>query len=97
LELKSTVNAPFVSISKAMVGENRQLVVTDEPIEVQDSPDHFIGIYGIYLQFILRTEKPEVVNMQPVGLANTRISTDEYAQKSPRSLLKSTNPCSGGF
>jgi hypothetical protein len=25
--------------------------------------------------------------MEPVGLANTKISTDNYAQKSPRTLL----------
>jgi hypothetical protein len=81
-------------------GENRQLVVTHEPVEVQDfrrSTNHFGGIYGIYLKFILHIEKPKDVNMQPVGFANTRISTDEYAQKSPRSLLKSTNQGSRGF
>ena len=33
--------------------------------------------------------KSEDVIMQPVGLANTRIST-RYAQKSPRSLQEST-------
>jgi hypothetical protein len=31
--------------------------------------------------------KPKDVNMYPVGLANTRISTDYDAQKSPRSLV----------
>jgi hypothetical protein len=42
--------------------------------------DHFRGICGIYLKSI--QEKPKYVNMQPVGLANTRISTN-YAQNVP--------------
>ena len=74
-----------------MIGENWQLV-TDEPVEfekelveVQDSKrnkiaDHLRGIYGIYPN--LMKGKAEDVNMSPVGLANTRISTD-YAQKFP--------------
>jgi hypothetical protein len=41
------------------------------------------GIYRIHPNLI--KEKPEDVNMQPVELANTRISTG-YAQKSPSSL-----------
>jgi hypothetical protein len=54
--------------------------------EVQDCrkiTDHFRGIRRIHPNFI--KEKPEDVNMYPVGLANTtRISTD-CVQKSPRS------------
>ena len=42
--------------------------------------DRFRGIYRIFLKSIKET--PKVVNMEPVGLGNTRILTD-YGQKSP--------------
>ena len=78
-----------------MIGKNWHLVTYDpvefenEPVEVQDyrkNTDHFRGIYRIYPQF--NKGKPEDVNMQPVGLGNTRISTG-YAQNSPWSLVGS--------
>jgi hypothetical protein len=49
--------------------------------------DPFRGIHRIYPWF--NEGKPERCQPcnQPVGLANTRISTDDYAQKSPRSLV----------
>ena len=75
-----------------MVGENRQSV-TDEPVEFGKQPvevqdcrkitDYFRGIYRIIPQF--NEGKPEDVDIEPAGLANTRISTD-YGQKSSRSL-----------
>ena len=78
-----------------MIGENRQLV-TDEPVEFEKSPievqdckkipDHSRGIYRIYPNSI--KENPKDVNMEPVGLGNTRILTG-CAQKSPQSLRRS--------
>ena len=75
-----------------MIGKNQQLV-TDEPIEFEKQPvevqdcrknsEHFREIYSICPNLIKK--KPKDVNMQLVGLANLRISTN-YAQKSPRSL-----------
>ena len=70
-----------------MIGVNRQLD-TNEPVEVQDGrkiTNHFRGIYRIYYPNLIK-EKPEDVKMEPVGLANTRISIG-YAQNSSRSLL----------
>ena len=52
-------------------------------LKVQDCrkiTNRFRGIYRICFKF--NKGKPEDVNMWPVGLANTRISTD-YAQKFP--------------
>ena len=42
--------------------------------------DHFREIYGIYLIHIKNTKD---LNMQPIGLGNTRVLTD-FAQKSPQ-------------
>ena len=47
-----------------MKGENR-LLVTDEPVEVQDSrktTDHFRGIYEIYLKFFKKIQKITTYN-----------------------------------
>ena len=69
--------------------ENRQLV-TNEPVEVvQDCRKITLPI--IFEEFIeeytpISQRKLEDVNMLPVGLANTQISTN-YAQKSPRSTV----------
>ena len=76
--------------SHTIIGQNRQLV-TDEPVEFEKEPaeiqdyrkntNHFRGIYRNIPQFNERI--PEDVNMSPVGLANTRISTGCYAHKPP--------------
>ena len=46
--------------------------------------DWFRGIYVIFLN-IAKKIKPKDVNMKPVGLENTRISTG-YGRKSPQTL-----------
>ena len=71
-----------------MIEKNRQLV-TNEPVEFEKQPvevhgsrkitDRFKGIYRIYAHLIKETQRVATCN-QPVGLANTRISTG-YAQK----------------
>ena len=76
----------------AMIGNNGQLV-TNEPVDFVNNQlefktkgkinSHFRGIYRIYPNLIQENR------MEPVGLANTRISTGYYAQKSPCSLLQS--------
>jgi hypothetical protein len=77
-----------------MIGENWQLV-TNEPIEfekylveVQDCRKNCRS-FQKNLKNIPQFKKgnPKDVNMQPVGLANTRISTN-YAQNPPQSLLR---------
>ena len=76
-----------------MIGDKRQLV-TNEPVEFEKHRLKFktarklpiiLEEFIEYTQFNKR--KPEDVNMSPVGLANTRISTG-YAQKPPRSLVR---------
>ena len=73
----------------AMIGKNRQLV-TNEPVEFEEWPvevqdlrkitDPFRGIYRIYPNLVKENQRMPTCN-QPVGLANTRISTGGYAQK----------------
>ena len=66
-----------------LIGKNWQIVLT-EPIEIQDCKeitDHLRGIYRPYPNLIKENRRMSTWN-QPVGLANTRMSTD-YAQKSP--------------
>ena len=46
----------------------------------------YVGHWCPATRFICRCSYPEDVNMEPVGLVDTRISTG-YAQKSPRSLI----------
>jgi hypothetical protein len=50
----------------------------------------------MFLQF--NKGKPEDVNLEPVGHANIRMISTDYAQKSPRSLLLPTSfPYYGDF
>ena len=91
-------STPNHTLFKPTTGENRQLV-KDEPVEFEKQPvevqdcrimtNHFRRIYRIYPN--LKQEKKEDVNMLPVGLSNTRISTG-YAQKAPRSLIQDMYP-----
>ena len=91
-------NSPEVSNFNPVIRENRQLV-TNEPVEFENKPvevqdcrkitDQFRGIYRIYPNLIKENQRMSTCN--PVGLANTRISTG-YAQKSPRSLLQPAKP-----
>ena len=67
-------------------------LVTDEPVEFEKQPvevedcwkitHHFRGIYRIYPYLMKENQRMSTCN-QPVGLANTRISTSYYAQKTP--------------
>jgi hypothetical protein len=83
-----------------MIGENLQLI-TIEPVEFQrlavevhqdcrNITDHFRGIYRIYPNFI--KENRRMSTCKPVGLANARMISTDYAQKSPRSLLPTLGP-----
>ena len=48
-----------------MIGQNRQLFVTNEPVEVQDCKkitDHFRGIYGKYLHLIKENRRMSTCN-----------------------------------
>jgi hypothetical protein len=47
------------------MNRENQPLVTDEPVEVQDFrkfPDHFIGIYRIFLKLMKKTRKMSTCN-----------------------------------
>ena len=66
------------ALSKPMIGESRQLV-TDERLKLETSVEIPITLEEFMEYTSNQYRKTE--GCQPVGLANTRISTD-YAQKS---------------
>ena len=74
-----------------MIGENRWLGTNEPvefeewPVEVRDFRRNTGHVREIYKRIYLNLIKQHLSTCKPVGLANTRISTN-YAQKSPRTL-----------
>ena len=78
---------------ETMIGENR-LLVTDEPVEVQDCrriTDHFRGIYRIFP--ILLKEHRRMSTCNRLDLQTLGSQPLILAQKSPRSLVENTINC----
>ena len=84
-----------------MIGENRQLVAdrwsgwvweitTRWRSRLQEKKLLIILEEFIEYRIQINQGKPKDVHMWPIRLANTRISTDDYAHKSPRSLKRIT-------
>ena len=76
-----------------MIGENRQLFVTNEPVEVQDCKkitDHFRGICGIYFNLIKENRRMSTCNRLDLqALGSQPVMPKNLPDRWPRPWLRS--------